>query len=199
MKKYSIYSDKDLLILLHNEDEKAYETLYERYWSKVYNHAFSYFYSQEISKDIVQELFLKLWESRFELKDINKFESYLFIMSRNKIMTTLRQLLKRRDIQGSVMEVAYSHADAADQHLIGRQTLQQVNAALSQLPARQQLVFRMSREEGLTHSEIAEQLKINRYTVKNHLVHALATLRHLLNGRLQAWLSLAVAASATFS
>ncbi len=185
MTKYSTYSDRDLLILLHNEDDKAYETLYERYWSRVYNHAFSYFYSEEISKDIVQELFLKVWEYRFELKDVNQFESYLFIMSRNKIMTTLRQLIKRRNMFGSVMEVAYSNTDSADQPLIGRQALQQVNAALSQLPPRQQLIFKMSREDGLTHSEIAEQLKINRYTVKNHLVHALATLRHLLSGRLQ--------------
>jgi len=39
------------------------------------------------------------------------------------------------------------------------------------------LVFKLSRVEGLSHKEIAEQLNISPNTVKNHMVEALKTLK----------------------
>jgi RNA polymerase sigma-70 factor (ECF subfamily) len=61
-----------------------------------------------------------------------------------------------------------------------------VNEALEQLvqklPKKQQLVFRMSRFEGLSHQEIAQQLSISTNTVKNHLVSSLKFIKEELKG-----------------
>lgn len=54
-------------------------------------------------------------------------------------------------------------------------------SALVQLPPQQQLIFRMSRYQGLSYDEIAEQLHLSRNTVKNHLIAALKTLRTHFN------------------
>src|SRR5690606_10556049 len=56
-----------------------------------------------------------------------------------------------------------------------------IDDAVGNLPAQQQLIFRLSREEGMTHEEISRHLQISKSTVKNHLVAALRTLRRTLS------------------
>jgi len=48
---------------------------------------------------------------------------------------------------------------------------------IATLPAQQQIVFKLSREQGLSYTEIAQKLQISPNTVKNHLVQALKKLR----------------------
>jgi len=50
--------------------------------------------------------------------------------------------------------------------------------AINQLPPKGRTIFRLSREEGLTYSEIAEQLGISVKTVESHMRRSLTNLRH---------------------
>jgi RNA polymerase sigma factor (sigma-70 family) len=56
-----------------------------------------------------------------------------------------------------------------------------IDESIEKLPLQQKNIFRMSREEGLDHKQIAERLGIEKTTVKNHMVRALNTLRTLLH------------------
>jgi len=60
----------------------------------------------------------------------------------------------------------------------------ELHNALKKLPPQQNLVFKLSREQGLKHHEIALLLKISPYTVKNHLVVALRTVGEHLRDHL---------------
>ena len=44
-----------------------------------------------------------------------------------------------------------------------------LSVLISQLPPRQQEIFRMSREQNLTYKQIAEQLSISEKTVEYHM------------------------------
>ena len=52
-----------------------------------------------------------------------------------------------------------------------------VQALIEQLTPRQKEIYRLSRDNGLTHREIAAQLSISENTVKNHLVTILKFLK----------------------
>ena len=52
-----------------------------------------------------------------------------------------------------------------------------LSTLISQLPERQQQIFRMSREQHLTYKQIAEQLSITEKTVEYHMKAALRYLR----------------------
>ncbi len=52
--------------------------------------------------------------------------------------------------------------------------------ALSLLSPQRRLVFQLSRDRGLNHEQIAEQLHLSRNTVKNHMVEALRFIRSYL-------------------
>jgi RNA polymerase sigma-70 factor (ECF subfamily) len=54
---------------------------------------------------------------------------------------------------------------------------QYADKVIATLPRQQKMVYMLSRDKGLSHKEIAEQLQISPNTVKNHIVEALKTLK----------------------
>ena len=74
-------SEKELIILLKNGDEKAFTTLYRLYWSKVYNFSRLYLSSITEVEEVVQEVFVKVWETRDFLRADDNFKGYLLTSS----------------------------------------------------------------------------------------------------------------------
>ena len=58
-----------------------------------------------------------------------------------------------------------------------RELLSQINSIVDNLSAKCKVVYKLSREEQLSHKEIASQLDISTKTVENHLNKALRQLR----------------------
>jgi RNA polymerase sigma-70 factor (ECF subfamily) len=78
-----------------------------------------------------------------------------------------------------VNRIATVHNDTEEDMLVS--DLEQfTERIINKLPRQQQLIFRLSRVEHLTHKEIADQLQISPNTVKNHMVEALKTLKSQL-------------------
>ena len=55
-------TEKELIILLKEGDEKAFTTLYRRYWSKVYNFSRLYLASILYIEEVLLYLFVKVLE-----------------------------------------------------------------------------------------------------------------------------------------
>ena len=55
-----------------------------------------------------------------------------------------------------------------------------IDIALERMPKQQSKVFRMSRDEGLSHDEIAQRLNISKRTVETHIYNAVKSLRELV-------------------
>lgn len=68
-------------------------------------------------------------------------------------------------------------ANNAQDSLAAREVEQVLKLVVEALPPQQKAVYKLSREEGKSHDEIADLLKISPNTVKNHIVQALATIR----------------------
>jgi RNA polymerase sigma factor (sigma-70 family) len=68
----------------------------------------------------------------------------------------------------------------ADLALEYAELAERVEAAIAQLPARCQLIFRLSRDQGFAYREIADMLDISLKTVETQMGRALKKLRVLL-------------------
>ena len=55
-----------------------------------------------------------------------------------------------------------------------------VNLVIEKLPPQQQLIYRLSREHGMSQEEIADKLQILKNTVKSHMNKVLQAIRHYL-------------------
>jgi RNA polymerase sigma factor (sigma-70 family) len=61
--------------------------------------------------------------------------------------------------------------------MMHNELVQQINTIVETLPEKCQLVYKLSREEQLSHKEIALRLNISVKTVENHIAKALQTIR----------------------
>jgi len=159
-------------------DENAFAGLVRLYWKNIYAHALSWVRSAEEAEELTQDIFLKVWHAREQITRIENFENWLFIISRNTIVSAVRKKLNRPTfIQEQEMEERSLRPDALSE---SRQHYQVLLNGIGLLPEKRQEVFRMSRLEGLTHEQIAERLGIHKDTVAQYIVKAVAFLKSYL-------------------
>ena len=71
--------------------------------------------------------------------------------------------------------------DAVNEDLDSKQLHQRLQEGIAQLPPKCKAVFLLSREDHLSHKEIAERLHISINTVDQHIQKALRLLRETVN------------------
>jgi len=175
-----IISDKQLFLAISKESEMAFQLVFERYRQPMWSFVMTLVKSPDIAEDIVQESFIKLWEMRGSLADVVEPKDFIFIIVRNRALDALRKLAHQEKGKESVWNHLKQQSDYSDYWLEAEQAAQILKQIIAQLPAQQQKVIHLSRDLGLSHQEIAEQLNISKKTINNHIVAALKTCREQL-------------------
>ena len=156
----------------------AFDTIYSRYSNRLYYFVLRYIKQKEDAEEIVQEVFIKIWESRRKIDTHSSFESFVFTIAYNTTISLLRKRVSENkyiDNLSSIQQITSSDYIVDDIQF--NELNDKVFSLLKKLPPRQREVFQLSREQGLSHDEIAKKLNISSNTVKNHLVKALAFIK----------------------
>lgn len=176
MQTVRAFDERRLLQQVAEGDEKAFAMLVEQKWNNIYAQALTYVKSTHHAQDIVQEVFLKVWEKRQTLIELERFDSYLFIIARNYIISELRKKITV-PIGDKLIESFEEESKAPDRILVHKQLTELVERAMQLLPPQQKITIKLSREEGLSHEEIAKHMELSKETVKKHICRALNFLR----------------------
>jgi RNA polymerase sigma-70 factor (ECF subfamily) len=176
-----LYNEQELLRLTAQGDEKAFGHLFEQYTDTLYGVALHYTKIPELAEEIVQDVFTKIWMKRSSLPTIDRFNDYLFIVTRNHILNTIqknsREQKYREQLTRHFLESA---ASTPEQELVFKEAGELIARAATGLPPQQQLVYELRRNQGLSLDEIADRMQISRNTVRNHLNRALQQIRDFL-------------------
>lgn len=179
-RKTDIPNDQQLIIKLRNQDREAFESVYNQHSKKLYGYALKFVKSPEIAEDIIHDVFVSLWEHAATLDAAYPIKSYLYKITRNAVLN----LIKRGTVEVRVVDEIMTHAAQFStntaEHVQYRETLQQTKNAISELPPKRKMIFEMSRDSGMTHRQIAQQLDITDSTVNNQLVKAIKSIRNYL-------------------
>ncbi len=156
----------------------AFDTIYGRYCKRLYEFVIRYVKTEADAEEIVQEVFIKIWEHRDRIDVYSSFESFVFTISYNSAISLLRKKVhenKYFEYLKSLQNVdqVYELTD----EIYFRELTSRMQFLLKELTPRQREIFQLSREEGLTHNEIAKRLGISVNTVKNHMVTVLGFLK----------------------
>ena len=178
MVKKSNNEDKELLFRLKAGDEMAISLLYQKYWQPLYLSSFNILRDQQICEDIIQDIFITVWNKRREIEIKSSLKAYLFASVRYEVFRQIRHGAVREDIFENVHERLQTPAEYGN--IEHKELAGQIKAAVDVLPEKCRQVFKLSREEQLSHKEIAHQLHISTKTVENHLNKALRQLRNAL-------------------
>ncbi len=170
---YNIEQDFQLQNQVSQGDQQAFTILFDRYQPRLFNFILNLVKSKEVAEELVMDVFLKLWLSRDMIGDIENFDGFLFKIAYNKSIDFFRAAAKNKTVADMIWErieiPAQSYADAP---LLMQEYESKLREAIDLLPPKRRKVFDMSREEGLSHSQIADNLGISKNTVANTIVEA---------------------------
>ncbi|MHA4893533.1 RNA polymerase sigma factor [Pedobacter sp. PWIIR3] len=173
MAQYKLHQDQELVRLLRTGDDRVLIEIYDRYWDKMLAVAFNRLGSQEEAEECVQDVLFKLWKLRDEL-DLSKLElaNYLSRAIRNQAFNVLDKRHRERLKSENYKPEADINNLSPERALIIRELQQQIDNSINALPPQCRLVFKLSRQDGLSNKEIAETLNLSENTVKSHLKKA---------------------------
>ena len=164
------------------DDEKAFTSLFYSYKDKLYSYLLTLTQSEEEAEDVVQEVFLRLWNNRSSLANIDNINAYLFRAVKNHVIDESRRfannLLKS---SRELNEADNITTNTPIEELVSKEIKDKLHEAIAKLPKRQREIFLMHNEQGMPYAKIAEQLGISPFTVQNHIKKALKILRSYLS------------------
>jgi RNA polymerase sigma-70 factor (ECF subfamily) len=177
MTKKAEYSDQELADKIKTGQIKAFDQLFERYSQSLYRFARSLLKTHEDAEEVVQEVFYKVWNARKEISLRKSFRSFLFTIAYNVIIDQLRKRVKDQKYEQFLIYQAQRNFLRIEADLEYEDLKKQVEKAIHELPEKRKQIFQMSREEGLSHKEIADRNHIKIKTVENHINLALRHIR----------------------
>lgn len=173
-----LHNETYLLEQLSQSHEPAFRKLYAGYSSGIYAVALRHLKLPHLAEDIVQAVFLKLWESRAELHSIQHFSSWLYILVRNTIISSLRKQGSHDAYVKYLKERMETVTDSPELFLLKKEQAELVQQGIARLSPQQRTAISLQREEGLSYEEIGQRMGIATNTVRVHLYKAMESLRN---------------------
>lgn len=155
---------QDAICLGH---EPALTELY-RLFSKRLNHfARAITRSTEIAEEIVEDVFVKLWTNRARIGEVENLTVYLYVATKNQALNAVSQKAR------SLIQAPFDDLDIESNYLtndpyndlVTAEIMKKMQEAVDNLPPRCKIIFKLVREDGLKHREVAEVLNISINTV----------------------------------
>jgi RNA polymerase sigma-70 factor (ECF subfamily) len=174
-----LWKEDDGVLLQHIAagNETAFTILYRRHEAHILQVASLYVKDHDAARETVQEVFRRLWENRAKLAEVRDVRNYLFIIARNGIFNQFKKAAYEMAAQKDLRYAAPAPGNDTDYRLRDRECERILHTAINSLPPQRKRIYQLSREKGMSYEEIARELSISRFTVKNQMVQALQSIR----------------------
>lgn len=170
-------NEKEIFLLISKGDEAAFTEMFFHYTARIHPFIKKMTRSEEVTEEIVQDVFVNLWRSREKLPEINNYTAYIFTIASNSTFNYLKTKAREVIRLQEMAKVEKDFTNVTEETIDGNESRDLINKLVNRLTPQKKLIYQLTRDQGLTHDEIAVQLNISKNTVKNHLVETLKYLR----------------------
>ena len=160
------HNDEELLLKITLGCKRSFEILFKKYHRPLYNYAFRVFRDRAIADEVVHRVFIKIWDLRETLSSINSFRNYIFCVNRNLVAQELNTISRNRKLAEQVANRIVTSINVVEEEVIYNNLEEIANEAIERLPRKRKEIFKLSRQNGFSHKEIAHKLNISENTVK---------------------------------
>ena len=162
-----------------------YKQLFHDSYAELLAYARS-FVGIEEADDVVEDAFMELWKRRNEIDMEGNLRAFLY----RAVYTHSLNVLRHRKVSESYLSLVMalhterqrSSEKTPETQYTNSELGAAIDKAISMLPEKCGIVFRMSYEQGMRNKEIASVLGISPKTVEVHIGKALKILRQTLAG-----------------
>lgn len=150
---------------------------FDRFFQKLYlplgMYALRIVGDADIAEDLVADSFSKVWQKITEGVEFENFKSYIYMTVRNECLNYLRNKKETENIE-NIPDITEESIDTSERDA-------KIWKAIDELPPKCREIFLLSKRDGLSNEEIAEELEISIKTVKNQITKAFSRLREALS------------------
>jgi RNA polymerase sigma-70 factor (ECF subfamily) len=155
------------------EDMQAYHALYDLFFTNLHRFCFSFVKSSEAAEEIVSDVFIKLWQIRNKLPEIENLKVYLYQIAKNFCLNYITRHFKNPVASLDEIDIeAVISLDNPEELCISADIINTIQQTIRQLPPQCRLIFQMVKEDGMRYKEVADILHISVLTVRNQVAIA---------------------------
>ncbi|HBL78330.1 MAG: hypothetical protein A2W90_16265 [Bacteroidetes bacterium GWF2_42_66] len=175
------------MLRFKNGDEKAFETIFKSDYNKIVGFCNQFVNDRERAKNQAQEAFINLWLNREKIATFNGIRSFLYTYAKSACLNYIRHekvVSKYSDKQLQQKENLLNREvlESFDFNSLEFSELEElILRSIDELPEKCRQVFVMSRFDGKTNREIAEELGISVKSVEANMTRALKALKSNLS------------------
>jgi RNA polymerase sigma factor (sigma-70 family) len=172
--------DKDLWQNLKAGDKGCFNQLFRKYYSELYYYGIKIFPDPDFIKECIQEVFLRVWETRKSLAEVENVKSYLIVSVRRMILVRKGKEKGKHNVEiGKAENYAFffdlnefeKHEELSDE------IRQLLLMAINSLTKNQREMIMLFFYHELTYPEIAQILEMSIPAARNLMYRALIHLR----------------------
>jgi len=171
--------EKEKVEALRNGNHKAFEDVFLLYFKRVRLFIGGIIKSDADAQELAQDVFVKLWTNREALNSEKPLGAYLYTIAKNTAFNFLKHKLVEQSYTGSLS--LYDDVATPEDVLFAREIGLLVEMAVNEIPEQRRNIYILSREKGMSNSDIALQLGISKKTVENQLSLALQEIRKVIS------------------
>lgn len=166
---------------------KEFEQLFRLYSPRLRRYAVHLLHDEVAADDLVQDIFLQLWQNRWQPDTSGNIGSYLFTLLRNRCFNLLKHKIVEENY--TIQSVRYeteelyhiSFTDSEDFVSTKEKLMVELEMIVAGMPEKCREAFRLKWFEGRKIREIAEQMGISTTMVDKHLAKGLEIARQKLD------------------
>jgi RNA polymerase sigma factor (sigma-70 family) len=148
--------------------------------NKLFRFALKFLGNEEEAKDIVQEVFIRVWNGREQMTEVQNWEAWCMRITRNLSLDRIRSMTRKQTqpIEESyhVKHEALTPHESTEAH----ENMHKINQFIAALPDKQRQVIHLRDVEGYSYNEICDILEIDMNQVKVNLFRARNAVREKL-------------------
>jgi RNA polymerase sigma factor (sigma-70 family) len=171
------HTPHDAYLALLAGDEKALEYFFNLYYSKMVYYSFSIVENWQAGEEIASESFLKLWYKKEKLTEWQMVYPLLYHIVHNASVDWLRKEKAMSKKKKQWTHHSLPHEPAHLEKIIQTHTYAALHRLLSLLPPKKALVMKMAILENKSNEEIAKELGLSVYTIRNQKAAAVQLLK----------------------
>jgi len=165
-----------------DSDTHAFSQIYMAFMPRLLQFAQSIIKNKELSEEIVSDVFIKVWQIRDRLCEIENFKLYLFVSTKNTALNYLSRHFRKDGLSLDDISVNISSINFnPEQILITTELVNRINIIINNLPSRCKLIFKLAKEDGLKYKEISHLLGISVKTIDNQIAIAVTKIGKAIN------------------
>ena len=144
--------------------------------NKLFRFSFNIINDETEAEDVVQEVFIKLWNQRDNMNQINNIEAWCMRVTRNLSIDKMRSKHRRTESFKEGFDMK-DDSPSPYQETAGNDLFAKIKNLMRALPDKQRMVMELRDIEGFSYQEVADALEISLDQVKVNIYRARLAMR----------------------